>query len=87
MLVDAVDHPLMAGGFGVPSSARGVVARDVVELGLEGWAELGGGDEVVALLADVGVGAGVGDEVPGAVAVRGAMTRALRVRTLPMAAS
>jgi hypothetical protein len=39
-------------------------------LGLELRDELGGGDVVVALLADVGVGAGFGGELAGAVAVR-----------------
>ena len=38
-------------------------------MGFEGRLELGCGDVVVALFADVGVGAGVGHEVTGAVAV------------------
>ena len=58
MAVDAIDDPLVARRFGVPSATAGVVSQggDVVALGLEGGAELGGGDEVLALLADVGSG-------------------------------
>jgi hypothetical protein len=50
----------------------GVVPQrlDVGELVGECRGELGGGHEVVALLADVGVGAGLLGEVASAVAVR-----------------
>ena len=70
--VDAGDDAFVTGGFGVPSSALGVVPElvDVGELGFKRWLELWGRKVVVALFADVGVGAGVGDEVAGAVAVR-----------------
>src|ERR1700730_3811812 len=56
--VDAGDDAFVAGGFGVPSPCLGVVAEcvDVGELRFEGGLELGGGDVVVALFADVGVG-------------------------------
>jgi hypothetical protein len=49
------------GDFGVPAAFGGVVAEcgDVGELGLELGDELRGGDVVVALLADVGVGAAI----------------------------
>jgi hypothetical protein len=59
------------GYFGVPAALDGVVAErgDVGELGLELRDELVGGDVVVALLADVGVGAGFGGELARAVAV------------------
>jgi len=69
--LDAGDDAGVAGDFGVPASRLGVVSErlDVDELGLELGQELGGGDEVVALLADVGIGAGLGGQMPGAVAV------------------
>lgn len=56
---DAVDHAVVAGDLGLPLAAARVVAKfdDVGQLGLERRLELGGGDVVVALLADVGVGA------------------------------
>ena len=62
----------MPGDLGVPAAFGGVVAErgDVGKLGLELGDELGGGDVVVALLADVGVGAGFGGELAGSVAVR-----------------
>jgi hypothetical protein len=68
---DAGDDAGVAGHFGVPAACFGVVAQGahVVELGLELGPEVGGGDEVVALLADVGVRAGFGGQVAGAVAV------------------
>ncbi len=61
----------MPGDFGVPAAFGCVVAErgGVGELGLELRDELRGGDVVVALLADVGVGAGLGGELAGAVAV------------------
>jgi hypothetical protein len=69
VVVDAGDDACVAGDFGVPAAFGRVVVEcgDVGELGLELGDELGGGDEVVALLADVGVGAGLGGELAGAV--------------------
>jgi hypothetical protein len=61
--LDVGDDPGVAGHLGVPAACLGVVAErpHVGQLALECGQELGGSDEVVALLADVGVGAGVGD--------------------------
>src|SRR6266581_6921319 len=58
-------------GIAVPAASPGVGLQvlDVGELGLDCVCEFGAGDKVVAGLADVGVGAGAGDLVPGAVAV------------------
>src|SRR5664280_1046290 len=69
---DAGDDAGVAGDFGVPASGLGVLAQlgDVGEVGLQGGDEFRAGGEVVALLADVGVGAGFGDEVARAVAMR-----------------
>jgi hypothetical protein len=69
--LNAGDDACVPGNLGVPAAFGGVVAerRDVGELGLEGGDELGGGDVVVALLADVGVGTCFGCELPGAVPV------------------
>jgi hypothetical protein len=57
VVVDAGDDAGVAGDFGVPAAFGCVVAEcgDVGELGLELGDELCGRDEVVALLADVGV--------------------------------
>ncbi len=55
---------------------------DIGELGLELGDKLWRGDEVVALLADVGVGAGLGDEVAGTVAVRHPGLEHLRAQPL-----
>jgi hypothetical protein len=68
---DAVDHAVVAGDLGLPVAVACVVAKldDVGQLRLERRLELGGGNVVVALLADVGVGACLGDEVSRAVAV------------------
>ena len=62
---DAVDDAGVTGDFGVPTAGFGVFAErgDVGELRLQGRHELGAGGEVVALFADVGVAAGLGDEV------------------------
>ena len=70
--LEAGDDAGVPGDLGVPAACGGVVAErgDVGELGLELGDELGGGDVVVALLADVGLGAGFGGELAGAVAVR-----------------
>jgi hypothetical protein len=77
--LDAGDDAGVRGDLGVPAAGDGVVADrphaedgDVGQLGLELGDELRGGDVVVALLADVGVGAGLGGELAGAVAVRDA---------------
>jgi hypothetical protein len=61
------DDASVAGDLGVPATAGGVVVErlDVGELLLEDGQELDGGDEVVALLADVGIQAGLGDQVAG----------------------
>ena len=69
---EAADDAGVSGDLGVPAAGLGVVAEgsDLDELVLEGGDELDAGGEVVALFADVGVGAGFGDEVAGAVAVR-----------------
>jgi hypothetical protein len=58
--------------FGVPAAFGRVVAEGggVGELGLEGGDEFGGRDEVVVLLADVGVWACFGGQLPGAVSRR-----------------
>jgi len=71
---DACDDAGVAGDFGVPAAFGGVVAQRgcVGELGLQRGDELGCADEVVALLADVGVWAGLGCQLAGAVAVRDA---------------
>ncbi len=55
----------MPAAFGCVVAERGGVG----ELGLELRDELRGGDVVVGLLADVGVGAGLGGELAGTVAV------------------
>jgi hypothetical protein len=70
--LDAGDDAGVPGDLGVPAACGGVVAQrgEVGELGLELRDEFGGGDVVVALLADVGVGAGLGGELAGAVPVR-----------------
>ena len=70
--LDAGDDAGVPGNLGVPAACGGVVAErgDVGQLGLELGDELRGGDVVVALLADVGVGAGLSGELTGAVAVR-----------------
>src|SRR5215472_10615079 len=67
---DARGGPGVPGGLAVPAALGGVVAEgvDVVELCLQYRGVCG--DEVVAVLADVRVGAGSGDRVAGAVAVR-----------------
>ena len=72
--LQAGDDAGVAGDLAVPAAGLGVVAEfdGVGELGFELWEELGAGGEVVALLADVGVGAGLSGEVAGAVAVRDA---------------
>src|SRR6266498_359030 len=69
--LDAGDDAGVAGHLGVPATRLGVVAErsHVGKLRVEGGEELGGGDEVVALLAEVGVGAGLGHQIAGAVAV------------------
>ncbi len=71
MAVDAGDNAFVAGDFGVPPACLGVVAQgvNVGKLGFEDGLKLGGSDVVVALFADVGVGASVGDEPAGAVTV------------------
>jgi hypothetical protein len=68
---EAGDHSVVAGGLAGPASVVGVVAEgvDVGELGLDCGLELGRCHEVRAGLADVGVGAGFGDEFARAVAV------------------
>jgi len=78
--LEAVGDALVSGGFGVPASGLGVVVEgvDVGELGLERGDELGCGLVVVALLADVGVGAGAGDLGARAEAVRDAGLEHLR---------
>lgn len=60
------------GDLAVPSAGLGVLAQrvGVGELGFQLGQELGSDGEVVALLADFGVGAGLGGQVSGAVAVR-----------------
>ena len=60
MPIDAVGDSVVAGGFIGPSSGVGVVSQgaDVVELVAEQLGAVGVWDEVVALLADVGVRAG-----------------------------
>ena len=71
MPVDAVGDPVVAGGFVGPSSVVRVVSKssNVVELLAEQLGATWVWHEVVALLADVGVGAGASDELAGAVAV------------------
>ena len=66
-----VDDGVVAGCFSVPSAVVGVGFElfDVVDLGVDCGGEFGCGGVVVALLADVGVGACTGGEVAGAVAV------------------
>src|SRR5215203_5553074 len=61
----------MSCGFVGPAALFGVVTKvvDVVALAGEDVGSFGVGDEVVALFADVGVGAGAGDGVAGAEAV------------------
>src|SRR5215216_3873360 len=68
--VEGFGDALVAGGLAGPAATFGVGLEftDVVELGAQGGGELVAGNEVVAGLADVGVGAGVGGEVAGAVA-------------------
>lgn len=69
-----------------PSSPLGVVAQrpHVGNLGLEDDGELGGGDEVGAVFADVGVGAGLGDELAGAVPVGDGGLEHLRCQPLDL---
>ncbi len=68
---EVVDDCVVTGRFGVPSAGVGVGFElfEVVDLGVDCGGELGRGCVVVALLADVGVGACAGGEVAGAVAV------------------
>jgi transposase len=77
---EAGDDPLVAGGLGGPASGFSVVAElaDVGELGFDYRGEVGGGDVVGAGLTDVGVGAGFGGEIAGAVAVGDAGLEHLR---------
>lgn len=71
VLLHAGDHSFVAGDVVVPAAFRSVVAQrhDVGELVTDDRLELRAGDEVVALLADVGVGAGAGGLLARAVAV------------------
>lgn len=66
--VEGVDDAVVAGGFVGPAALVGVVAErpDVVALVFQDVGSFGVGDEVVALFADVGVGAGSGATAPGA---------------------
>src|SRR5215211_8390449 len=68
----AGDEAGVSGDFAVPSAFDRIIVEGfrVGELILELGQELGAGLVVVAVLADVGVGAGFGGEVAGAVAVR-----------------
>ncbi len=52
--LEAGDDAGVPGDFGVPAAVDGIVVEggEVGELGLERGDELGGGDEVVALLAE-----------------------------------
>jgi hypothetical protein len=70
------------GGFAVPAAGLrvGVEVLDVGELAAERRCEFGSGDEVVAGLADVGIRAGAGGLVAGAVAVRDAGLEHLTVQ-------
>ena len=70
--MEPFDELLVPVDLAVPAALVGVIAEgvDVGELFLKCGSELGGGDVVVAVFADVGVGAGVGGEVAAAVAVR-----------------
>src|SRR5205085_8461246 len=70
--LDAGDDTGVAGHLGVPTPSLGILAEhgDIGELGFEFGDKLWRRHEVVALLADVGVGTSLGDEVAGAVAVR-----------------
>src|SRR5215203_5893679 len=72
MSLEACDESGVSGNLAVPAALHGVVAKGlgVGKLILELRQELGAGLVVVAVLADVGVGAGFGREVAGAVAVR-----------------
>ena len=69
---EAVDDTLVAGDLGGPGALVGVVAQDVDvgELVGDRGGELRSSGEDGAGLTDVGVGAGLSDEVAGAVAVR-----------------
>src|SRR4051794_7806534 len=69
VLFEAVDDSLVTGDFGGPSTFVGVVAElaEIVELGGDCGHELRCGAEVRAGLADVGVRAGFGSEVSGAI--------------------
>jgi len=71
VVVEGGDDPVMSCGFVGPAALFGVVTKvvDVVALRGEDVGSFGVGDEVVALLTDVGVGAGAGDGVAGAEAV------------------
>ena len=62
MVGEGVRDAVVAGGFVGPAAALGIGSEgsDVVELVGERVAELGGGDVVVAGLANVGVRAGAG---------------------------
>jgi hypothetical protein len=67
---EAGGDPIVAGSFVGPAAGRGVLLEgaDVVQLGVEGGGRIGGRDEAVALLADVGIRAGAGGSVPSAIA-------------------
>ena len=71
MAVDGFGDVFVPGAFLGPSSLVGIVAEDddVGELSVEDVLPVVVGDVVVALLTDVGVGAGAGGEVAAAVAV------------------
>src|SRR5918999_2200315 len=68
--VECFDHALMASCFAGPTTTLGVRLElsDVVELSAQSRGELVAWDEVVAGLADVGVGTGSGEEMARAVA-------------------
>ena len=67
----AVDDPIVSGNFTVPSAVGGIVSErpDIGELSGNRREELGSGRVAGAGLADVGVGACLGDEVSRAVPV------------------
>ena len=71
MVGEGVGNAFVAGGVVGPAAAFGIGFEgvDVGQLVGEGVAEFGRGDVVVAGFADVGVGAGAGGRVTGAVAV------------------
>jgi hypothetical protein len=70
VVLECVGHPGVASGLAGPAPLVGVGSElvDVGKLGAQGRNELGPGNEVVAGLADVGVGAGLSGQVPRAVA-------------------